>query len=292
MVHFASKQDCGYDNMLNEKVREIVEDPAKVSGLTRTEVDELLEDAQRVLEKEPKLIELPASGQTIFVGDTHGDFETTKIAVKRYLGDGRRLVFLGDYVDRGRNSEANINYLLCLKVAYPANLFLLQGNHEGYGVLQYYPADFWEAIDEELREVYEKVLLKLPLVVSTGNIIGLHGALPDIKTLSDMNRIQMGSEEWKQVTWGDWQEIDGDHLRVDRSTGRPQFGRRYFNRLMKQFGKNVLIRSHQPGVPQVMYDNRCLTIFTSHAYMPTRTIAIASLADEIKIVDDLRVELI
>ena len=143
-----------------------------------------------------------------------------------------------------------------------------------------------------MRDVYERVLLKLPLVVSTGDIIGLHGALPDVKTLSDINRIQIGGEEWKQVTWGDWQEIDGDHLRVDRYTGRPQFGRRYFDRLMKQFDKSVLIRSHQPGAPQVMYDNRCLTIFTSHAYVPTRTIAIADLEGGIKTTDDLLIELI
>ena len=278
--------------MLKDKVREIVENPAKVSELTRNEVDELLEDAQRVLEEEPKLIELPASGQTVFVGDTHGDFEATKIAGKRYLGDDKRLVFLGDYVDRGRNSEANINYLLCLKVAYPANVFLLQGNHEGYGVFRFYPADFWEAIDGELRKAYERVLLTLPLVVSTGNIIGLHGVLPDVKTLSDINRIQIGGEEWQQVTWGDWQEVDGDYLQVDGYTGRPQFGRGYFDRLMKQFDKNVLIRSHQPGAQQVMYDNCCLTIFTSHAYVSTRTIAIANMEDEVKTADDLQVELI
>ncbi|MFC1928048.1 metallophosphoesterase family protein [Chloroflexota bacterium] len=278
--------------MLNEKIREIVEDPAKVSGLTQKEVKELLEGAQRVLEKEPKLIELPPTRQTVFVGDSHGDFDATKIVIQRHLGGNKRLVFLGDYVDRGRNSEANINYLLCLKVAYPGKLFLLQGNHEGYGVCQFYPATFWEAIDEELRELYERVFLKLPLVVSTNDIIGLHGALPDVKTLLDINGIQIGDVGWKQVTWGDWQDIDGDYLGTDTYTGRPQFGRRYFDRLMERLEKNVLIRSHQPDTPQVMYNKHCLTIFTSHAYMPTRTIAIANLEKEIRTVDDLLIELI
>jgi len=282
--------------MLNEKVnqkaREIVEYPDKVLGLTRKEVEELLENAQQVFEREPKLIEIPATGQTVFVGDTHGDFEATKIVGKRYLGDDRRLVFLGDYVDRGKNSEANINYLLCLKVAYPDNLFLLQGNHEGYGIFQFSPADFWQAVDDKLREAYERVLLKLPLAASASELIGLHGALPDIETLSDINKIQTGGEEWKQVTWGDWQEIDGGYLGVDRYTGRPQFGRRYFDKLMKRFDKNVLIRSHQPDTPQVMYGDRCLTIFTSHAYMPTRTIAVANLEGEIRTADDLVIEFI
>ena len=278
--------------MPDEKVSEIVEDPARVSQLTPKEVEELLQEAEQVFEKEPRLIEIPASGQTIFVGDTHGDFDATSIIAKSYLGDDRTLVFLGDYVDRGRNSQANINYLLCLKLAYPGNLFLLQGNHEGYGIFQFYPADFWETVGQELRKVYERVLLKLPLAVATGNIIGLHGALPDIKTVSDINRIQAGDEEWKQITWGDWQDVDGDYLGIDRYTGRPQFGRTYFDRLMKRFEKNVLIRSHQPGTAQAMYDNRCLTIFTSYAYMPTRTIAIANLEEEIKTVDDLVIQMI
>jgi len=277
---------------MNEKIREVIKYPDRVSGLMPKEVQELLKQAEQAFAKEPKLIEIPASGQLTFVGDTHGDFDATKTVCKRYFGDGRRLVFLGDYVDRGRDSEANINYLLCLKLAYPANLFLLQGNHEGYGVFQFYPANFWEAIDHELRELYERVLLKLPLAVSTGSIIGLHGALPDITTLSDINKIQVGSEEWKQVVWGDWQEIDGNYLGIDAYTGRPQFGRVYFDNIMERFDKNVLIRSHQPGARQAMYGDRCLTIFTSHAYMPRRTIAIANLEEEIKTVDDLLIELI
>jgi len=278
--------------MLNEKLREIVENPDKVSDLTPKEVNELLEEAEQAFEKEPKLIEIPATGQTIFVGDTHGDFDATKTVGKRYLGHGRRLVFLGDYVDRGTDSEANINYLLCLKLAYPDSVFLLQGNHEGYGIFQFYPADFWETIDQELRAVYERVLPKLPLAVSTGNIIGLHGVLPDIETLSDINKIRVGGKEWRQVTWGDWQETDGDYLGMDAYTGRPQFGRRHFDKLMERFDKSVLIRSHQPGVRQVMYDARCLTIFTSHAYMPTRTIVIANLEEEIGTVHDLLIEVI
>ena len=278
--------------MLDEKVRGIVNNPDKVAELTRREVLELLEDARRVLEKETRLIELPTVGQTIFVGDTHGDFEATKIISRRYFGNDRRFVFLGDYVDRGRDSAANINYLLCFKLTYPDKIILLQGNHEGYGVLKFYPSDFWEAVGEELRGVYEKVLLELPLVVSIGSIIGLHGVLPDIKTLPDVNRIKIGGEEWKQVTWGDWQEVDGDYLQIDGYTGRPQFGREYFDRLMKRFGKSVLIRSHQPGAPSVMYDNRCLTIFTSHAYVSARNIAIADSADDIQTVDELGIELI
>jgi hypothetical protein len=282
--------DAGLVDMRSDRMRQILSDPDGVSGLTPEETRQLLKQAQAAFDGESRLLELAAGGEVIFVGDTHGDFEATRAVVGRYLGDNRRLVFLGDYVDRGTDSRANINYLLCLKLAYPASLFLLQGNHEGYGILRFYPADFWDSLDAELGELYAQTLLRLPLAVSVGNVVALHGALPDVKSLSGVNRIQPGDEHWKQVTWGDWQKVDGGYLGIDAFTGRPQFGGGYFSSIMERLGKRVLIRSHQPTAPQVMYGNRCLTIFTSKAYMPVRTIAVANLEREIKTAGDLLLE--
>jgi hypothetical protein len=130
-------------------------------------------------------------------------------------------------------------------------------------------------------------------VFTPNGIIALHGALPDIKSLEDANEIGLGSEAWRQIVWGDWQEMDGGFLGDDIFTGRPQFGEDYFREIMDRFGKNVLIRSHQPAAPPAMYDKRCLTIFTSSAYrfyVPQRTVAIADLGRETKTIDDLAVE--
>lgn len=276
---------------MDEKFREIVENPDKISELTQKEIEELLKKAEKVFEKEPKLIELPTTGKTIFVGDTHGDFNATKTVVKKYLQDNT-LVFLGDYVDRGRNSKENINFLLLLKIAYPKKVFLLQGNHEGYKVMQFNPADFWMSLAPNMCEAYATVVSKLPLAVSTGKIIALHGALPNVNNLNDINKIKLGSKEWFQLTWGDFQDKLGGYFGEDPWTGRPQFGEDYFKNIMKRFDKNVLIRSHQPNAPQLMYDSCCLTIFTSHAYMPRRTVAVANLEKDIETTDNLIIECI
>ena len=261
--------------------------------MTREEIKELLSEAEKRFASETKLIQLESS-KVIFVGDTHGDLEATETIIHKYLKSENTLVFLGDYVDRGPASLENINFLLGQKIEHPGALYLLMGNHEGYAVGNFHPADFWERLDVELRQRYSEVLSKLPLAVSTPNgIIALHGALPDVSGLEDINRIKLGSAEWHQITWGDWQERAGKFLGIDPYTGRPQFGRGWFKEIMSRLGKNVLIRSHQPDAPPSMYGKRCLTIFTSSAYrhyISERTTALVDLKKVVKTVDDIRIE--
>jgi len=69
--------------------------------------------------------------------------------VRRYLKRPNRIVFLGDYVDRGDFSEENIQYLLSLKLEHPDEIFLLAGNHEGFMVKELHPANFWRALSRE-----------------------------------------------------------------------------------------------------------------------------------------------
>jgi len=263
--------------------------------MTRQEIRDLLDKAEKRFASEPKLIELE-SGKVVFVGDTHGDLEATEEIIGRYLKLRNKLVFLGDYVDRGPASLENINFLLGQKIKHPDSVYMLMGNHEGYALGSFHPADFWDALDTELRQRYGEVLSRLPLAVSTPNgIIALHGALPDVSRLEDIGRITSGSAEWHQITWGDWQERTGKSLGIDPYAGRPQFGRGWFNQIMSRLGKNVLIRSHQPEAPPTMYGKRCLTIFTSSAYrncISERTIALVDLKRPVKSVEDIEIEVV
>ncbi len=263
--------------------------------MTREAIRDLLDEAEKRFASEPRLIELK-SGKVVFVGDTHGDLEATERIIRRYLKTRNKLVFLGDYVDRGPASLENINLLLEQKIKHPRSVYMLMGNHEGYALGSFHPADFWEELDTELRQRYGEVLSRLPLAVSTANgILALHGALPNVSHLEDIGRIEPGSAEWHQITWGDWQERAGKSLGIDPYTGRPQFGRGWFNEIMSRLDKNVLIRSHQPESPPTMYGSRCLTIFTSSAYgncISGRTIALVDLKRSVKSTNDIEIEIV
>ena len=253
------------------------------------EWQDLLKKAQEVFEKEPRLIRLPSKGKVVFVGDTHGDLEAGQKVIHRYLKKPYRVVFLGDYVDRGNYSDENIQYLLRWKLKHPEEVFLLAGNHEGFMVKEFHPANFWTSLSFEDREAYGHLFSKFPIAATTQNgILALHGALPDLKTLEDINQVELGDEHWDRVVWGDFVESGADYL--GDLWGRPQFGQEYFNRLMERYQKEVLVRSHQPNAPSIMFNKRCITIFTSDVYLPIRTIAIADLEKGIRDAEDVLIE--
>ena len=249
-------------------------------------MENLLEIAENIIAEEPRLIQLPAEGKAVFVGDTHGDLDATEEVIRKYLKEPYRIVFLGDYVDRGDSSEQNVCYLLQVKREHPDRVFLLAGNHEGYMVKSHHPADFWDSLPASGREAYGRLFSKFPLVASSQNgILAVHGVLPDVDSLDDMNRIEWGDAQWDRIVWGDFVEREIDTAGDWR--GRPQFGRKYFERLMNRYGKSVLVRSHQPYAPPLMFNSKCVTIFTSHAYLPIRTVVVADLREEVRTARDL-----
>jgi hypothetical protein len=232
---------------------------------------------------------LPAKGKVVFVGDTHGDFDATKTIFRLYFKPGFVLVFLGDYVDRGDEARENIDFLLKKKEESPDQVFLLAGNHEGFCSVPFSPADFWESLSPDEYNYFSEICQFFPFAAVTQNgLLVIHGAPPDVSSPEDINGVQICSEHWFQLTWGDFADKQGEFIATN--SGRPVFGNDYFNRVMKQLGAQVLIRSHQANIDSVIFDKRCLTLMTSYYYTMTRTIAIADLGKPvINSVDDLEI---
>jgi len=185
----------------------------------------LLQRCAELFEREPRLLELDAERfeRAVFVGDTHGDLDASERVLERFL-----------------------------EPKNPDRVHLLQGNHEGFKAMPFSPADFWEGLEPELRALYADVLAKLPYAVALPNgVLGLHGALPAVDSLQALNAIEVGSEAWRAITWGDWQDVDAKFL--GDWGGRLQFGRAHFEAQMERFGMRVLVRSHQPDAPPYLF---------------------------------------
>jgi len=211
-----------------------------------------------------RLIRLNPERTTIFVGDTHGDLDATERVFERFLDRERTIVFLGDAVDRGSHSAENLKLILETKLDHPEAVYLLMGNHEAFGALPFSPADFWDRLEPEEEGPLSRLLLELPFAASDPRgILGLHGALPEASNVEEIERIEIGTDGWKAITWGDWSEGEIPDPGISL---RPSYDRYDFERRATSLGIKVLVRSHQPTAPIYMFDDRCLTIFTSSAY--------------------------
>lgn len=98
-------------------------------ALKNAEIVAVCQAAREVLLSQPTLIEL--SPPVKIVGDTHGQYQDLlRLFEMCGFPPQSNYLFLGDYVDRGKQSLETILLLLCYKVKYPENFFLLRGNHE------------------------------------------------------------------------------------------------------------------------------------------------------------------
>lgn len=71
-----------------------------------------------------------ADDRFAIVGDVHGDDVRLARMLESVLDDQRRVVLVGDYVNRGANSKAVLSLLVQAKHRLRDNLVLLTGNHD------------------------------------------------------------------------------------------------------------------------------------------------------------------
>jgi len=227
---------------------------------------ELLSEAEACFKQEGRFIRLPAEQPIVFVGDTHGDLEASKRVFARFPACEHVIVFLGDYVDRGPDSAGNLELLLRKKLAHPDRVLLLMGNHEGWAVESFSPADFWQRLSSHEERAIAQALSWLPFAaLHPRGVLALHGALPDVGAIEEIEGIGLGTPNWRRITWGDWADTPG--YVVDPGVfGRPTFGRDAFEEIADRLGLRALVRSHQPSAPVLLFEERCLTIFTTTAY--------------------------
>lgn len=105
--------------------------------LRNAEITAICSRVKEIFLRQPPLLELDAPVK--IVGDIHGQYSDL-IRMFEMCGfpPSSNFLFLGDYVDRGKHSLETILLLMCYKIKYPENFFLLRGNHECANVTRVY----------------------------------------------------------------------------------------------------------------------------------------------------------
>lgn len=108
-----------------------------LSQISVSDATQLCTRAREVLLGQPMLLELGAPIK--ICGDVHGQY-TDVLRLFEYGGfpPDANYLFLGDYVDRGKQSLEVVCLLFAYKIKYPENFFILRGNHECAGINRIY----------------------------------------------------------------------------------------------------------------------------------------------------------
>ncbi len=169
-------------------------------------------------------------GKIICIGDVHGEIHKLKnLFEKLSFTRNDTIVFLGDYIDRGEDSKAVIDFVLSLKDK--CNLVTLKGNHEmfamdslkftegrlglahmfrswmkngGISCLRSYnkyglKEDNFGEVIQQMFEIHGDFFNDLKLTYETDNHIFVHGHLAHEQDVEDQ-------EEW-QCIWGRYNDI-------------------------------------------------------------------------------------
>ena len=184
----------------NEAFYDRLIDRLKTEGASGAPVQMEQEEIKRVLTKcrevfmqQPPLLELNAPIN--ICGDIHGQYPD----LLRMFEFGRfppesNYLFLGDYIDRGKQSLEAIMLLLCFKIKYPENFFLLRGNHEASQINRIY--GFYDECKRRYNvkvwKLFNDCFNCLPFVgIVEEKIICMHGGLsPSLSNMDQLRQIR------------------------------------------------------------------------------------------------------
>ena len=249
--------------------------PGKCVNLSFDDLKFLVLSSREIFLRQPTLIR--ASCPIKICGDLHGQYSDLirMFDVAGYPGDNSFL-FLGDYVDRGRQSIETIALLLAYKIKYPESIFLLRGNHESSSINRIY------GFYDECKRRYSTLVWKyftdtfncMPIAAVVGErILCMHGGIsPELTSLIKIEEIKRPAEIpdsglFCDILWSDPQEEIFGWGENDRGVS-VTFGENIVSEFCAKHDLDLICRAHQVVEEgyQFFSKRRLVTIFTAPNY--------------------------
>jgi len=226
--------------------------PGTLASLAEHEIKMLCRLAKPLLLQQPMLLELEAPIK--ICGDVHGQY-TDLLRLLEYGGfpPQANYLFLGDYVDRGKQSIETICLLLAYKIQYTQNFFILRGNHESAGINRIY--GFYDECKRrysiKLWKVFSDVFNCLPVAATINDkILCMHGGLsPELSSLEQIEQLERPCDVPDRgllcdLLWSDPDPNVSGWAENDRGVSFV-FGKNVVERFLDDMGLDLIVRAHQ-----------------------------------------------
>lgn len=243
--------------------------------LKNAEIVAICQAAREVFLNQPTLIEL--SPPVKIVGDVHGQYsDLIRLFEMCGFPPAANYLFLGDYVDRGKQSLETILLLLCYKIKYPENFFLLRGNHECANVTRVY--GFYDECKRRCNiktwKTFIDVFNCLPIAaIVASKIFCVHGGLsPSLHSMDDIKRIQRPTDVpdyglLNDLLWSDPSDSAADWEDNERGVSYC-FGKAVINDFLVRYDMDLICRAHmvvEDGY-EFWNDRTLVTVFSAPNY--------------------------
>ncbi|KAJ5675813.1 hypothetical protein N7462_008710 [Penicillium macrosclerotiorum] len=243
--------------------------------LNNAEIRAVCSASRELLLSQPALVDL--SPPVKIVGDIHGQY-TDLIRLFDMAGfpPTSNYLFLGGYVNRGTQSLETILLLLCYKLKYPENFFLLRGNHECANVSRVF--GFYDECKRRCNVKIWKTFIDtfncLPIAaIVAEKVFCVHSGLsPRLSNMDDIRGIARPTNIpdyglLNDLLWSDPAYIEEDWKPKDRDVSC-LFGKKAIMEFLQRHDFDLICRAHmvvEDGYE--FYEDRLLvTVFSAPNY--------------------------
>jgi len=187
-----SVDELDVDLIIQKSLEPLGQKPGKMITTAEPQLKLLCAATREIFLAQSALLELEAPMK--ICGDIHGQFHDL-LRLFEYGGfpPDSNYLFLGDYVDRGKQNLEVITLLFAYKNKYPENFFLLRGNHECASISRIY--GFYDECKRRhnirVWKQFIDVFNCLPVsALVDEKIMCMHGGLsPELTNLQQVQRL-------------------------------------------------------------------------------------------------------